>query len=138
MDSEVSNPIEALRALADGIESGASWAADPTIVVATIRGVALRLAAPSAGGDAAMLAIKFLVAAGFVTEDKANTALNIAHGFLPGPLEPAQPAREAVGVDEAMVDRALLAFMGSAAKGAWTYQARMEAALTAALTGDPR
>ena len=50
----------------------------------------------------------------------------------------AQPAREAAGVDEAMVDRALLAFMGSAAKGAWTYQARMEAALTAALTGDPR
>ena len=42
------------------------------------------------GGEDRM-AIKLLVAAGFVTEDKANEALNIAHGFAPGPL-PATPA----------------------------------------------
>jgi hypothetical protein len=35
------------------------------------------------------LAIRMLVAAGFVTEAKANEALNIAHGFATGPLEAA-------------------------------------------------
>src|SRR5690606_30432619 len=34
------------------------------------------------------MAIKLLVAAGFVTEDKANEALRIAHGFDKGPLAP--------------------------------------------------
>lgn len=38
------------------------------------------------------MAIKLLVAAGFVTEAKANEALQIAHGFAPGPLSPATPS----------------------------------------------
>lgn len=41
-------------------------------------------------------AIKLLVAAGFVTEDKANEALRIAHGFDKGPLAP-QPMQQGGG-----------------------------------------
>lgn len=41
-------------------------------------------------------AIRMLVAAGFVTEAKANEALNIAHGFTKGELQP-QPASAPVG-----------------------------------------
>lgn len=48
-------------------------------------------------------AIRLLVAAGFITEEKANEALCIAHGFSEGPLAP--PA--AVAVTAAMVERAL-------------------------------
>lgn len=40
------------------------------------------------------MAIKMLVAAGFVTEAKANEALQIAHGFERGPLEPAPSAAQ--------------------------------------------
>ena len=38
--------------------------------------------------NADRMAIRMLVAAGFVTEAKANEALNIAHGFDKGPLTP--------------------------------------------------
>lgn len=47
------------------------------------------------GDDPGRMAIRLLVAAGHVTEVKANEALCIAHGFEPGPLAPAAP----VGVD---------------------------------------
>lgn len=47
--------------------------------------------APVVGGD--RMAIKMLVAAGFVTEAKANEALQIAHGFTPGTLA-ARPGGE--------------------------------------------
>ena len=45
---------------------------------------------PPAEAQPDRMAIKLLVAAGFVTEAKANEALNIAHGFDKGPLEPAE------------------------------------------------
>lgn len=41
-----------------------------------------------------LMAIKMLVAAGFVTEAKANEALNIAHGFSKEPLSPAHDTAE--------------------------------------------
>lgn len=44
------------------------------------------------------LAIKLLVAAGFVTEEKANEALNIANGFADGPLAEDKAGREPEGV----------------------------------------
>lgn len=59
--------------------------------------------APVVGGD--RMAIKMLVAAGFVTEAKANEALQIAHGFTSGELaarpggEGATPAMRIVIVD---------------------------------------
>ncbi len=46
---------------------------------------ALASAPPSAPDR---MAIQMLVAAGFVTDAKANEALQIAHGFISGPLEP--------------------------------------------------
>lgn len=51
------------------------------------------------GDDPGRMAIRLLVAAGHVTEAKANEALCIAHGFEPGPLAPAAPGA-AVGVDD--------------------------------------
>ncbi len=54
-------------------------------------------------------AIRMMVAAGFVTEAKANEALNIAHGFTNGELQP-QPASAPVGVDYAMQERAARAW----------------------------
>lgn len=49
------------------------------------------------------MAIKMLVAAGYVTEAKANEALNIAHGFDKGPLAApvTAPPSAPVGVDAA-------------------------------------
>jgi hypothetical protein len=51
---------------------------------------AIRALSPAAAGDPApdRLAIRLLVAAGFVTEEKANEALQIAYGFEPGPMQP--------------------------------------------------
>jgi hypothetical protein len=46
---------------------------------------------PAQGGSD-RLAIRMLVAAGFVTETKANEALQIAHGFASGPVAPPPPA----------------------------------------------
>ena len=51
-------------------------------------------------------AIRLLVAAGHVTEGKANEALNIAHGFDKGPLAQAQGAGEVVaGTSKATLHR---------------------------------
>lgn len=65
--------------------------------------------APHAQAD--RMAIKMLVAAGFVSEDKANESLRIAHGFG-GEL--GQPAPAAVPVDErqdaAIIEAAKLAY----------------------------
>jgi hypothetical protein len=58
--------------------------------------------ATPAPAKADRLAIQMLVAAGFVTEAKANEALQIAHGFDAGPLAPAKA--DAV-VTDAMVER---------------------------------
>lgn len=60
---------------------------DPSGVLIREPGAPLRAATPQAAtSQADRRAIKLLVAAGFVTEEKANEALNIAHGFQPGPL----------------------------------------------------
>lgn len=53
---------------------------------------------PRTGGNADRMAIKMLVAAGYVTEAKANEALNIAHGFDKGPLAKAQGGGEVVAI----------------------------------------
>lgn len=61
------------------------------------------------GDDPGRMAIRLLVAAGHVTEAKANEALCIAHGFEPGPLAPAAP----VGVDaEERVAKAIADVIG--------------------------
>lgn len=59
---------------------------------------ALASAPPSAPDR---MAIRMLVAAGFVTDAKANEALQIAHGFISGPLEPPSAP---VGVGEVRPD----------------------------------
>lgn len=53
------------------------------------------------------MAIRMLVAAGYVAESKANEALNIAHGFQCGELE-AAPAPAAPGIDIAGIAGRLL------------------------------
>ena len=83
----------------------------------------------SAQGEAvSALALKFLVASGFVTQAKADEAMTIASGYThPAPL---------VEVDEAMVERAMFAYEAEVDGAVYSdkvpYSA-MRAALTSAL-----
>lgn len=60
--------------------------------------------------SAYLMAIKMLVAAGYVTEAKADEALNIASGFSRGPLAPpSAPVGELVSALQSMRDRMMAA-----------------------------
>lgn len=87
-----------LDELVNGLASNADLANDAAyrsdLMQCLLR--AQQLASPAAPDRTA---IKMLVAAGFVTEAKANEALCIAHGFEKGPLTPQPPSGEEVRED---------------------------------------